>query len=335
MRNRHLSTRALIIILCMLAFISLFAATLLGSTTLSLKQVTSAWLYQGSAADQLIVWQIRLPRALAAFSVGAALGLSGAALQGLLRNPLAEPGVLGVSASASLAATTVLYYGWVTIGFFTLPLAAISGALLATTALVWVSWRTPSIAQLLLVGIGLSSFAAALMALLMNIAPNPFSLAELVNWMLGSVANKSLRDLVLTLPFMCLGAAIVYTQHRGLNAMTLGEEAAIGVGVDIARLRIGIILGTGLLTGAAVALAGAIGFVGIVAPHIIRPWVASTPSAVLLPSSLLAGCLLVIADIIVRLLPTNNELQLGVVAALMGAPLFVWIVIATSQKMRA
>ncbi|MEO1475429.1 MAG: iron ABC transporter permease, partial [Pseudomonadota bacterium] len=275
--------------------------------------------------DSVIIWQIRLPRALAAFLVGACLGASGAALQGLLRNPLAEPGVLGVSASASLGATIAIYYGLVGLTVFALPLAAIAGALAATALIGFAARRTASVVTLILVGVGLSSFAAALMSLALNFAPNPFSLSDMVSWMLGSVTNRSLDDIALTLPFMGLGLALLWTHRRGLSALTLGEEAAAGVGVDLPRLRLIMVAGTGLATGASVALAGAIGFVGIVAPHLVRPWVNHDPARSLVPSALLAGLFLTLADIGVRLLPTTTELRLGVVAAIIGAPAFVWI----------
>ena len=305
--------------------IAILTACLLGSTPLAAERVLAAFFGGAEAGDRLVVWSIRLPRALAAFLVGAALGLSGAALQGLLRNPLAEPGVLGVSATASLAATFSLYYGLVSVSAWILPLAAIAGALAATTLLALAAIRTRSVVTLILIGVGLSSFAGALMSLLMNLAPNPFSLSDMINWMLGSVANRSFDEITLALPFMVAGAAILLATGRGLSALTLGEEAASGVGLNLRNQRIFTVLGAGLATGASVALAGAIGFVGIVAPHLIRPFVSHDPARSLIPSALLAGLILVIADIGVRIIPTDNELKLGVVAALIGAPIFVWI----------
>jgi iron complex transport system permease protein len=286
----------------------------------------------GDSADAVVIWEIRLPRALAAYCVGAALGLSGAALQGLLRNPLAEPGVLGVSATASLAATFALYWGAAGGLPFVTPAAAILGALAATGLLAAASARTQSVTTLILIGVGVSSFAAALMALLMNLAPNPFSLSDMINWMLGSVANRSLEDLALSFPFIAVGAGLLLASRRGISALTLGEEAARGVGLDLGRQRLAVIVGAGLATGAAVSIAGTIGFVGIVAPHLVRPLVGHDPGRSLLPSALLAGLILVAADILVRLMPTDSELKLGVVAALIGAPVFVWI--AAGRKSR-
>ncbi|MEL6826389.1 MAG: iron ABC transporter permease [Pseudomonadota bacterium] len=320
-------TRALTPGLMLFNLVAIVAACLLGSTPLPIDRVLSAFFGAGDPGDQLVVWSIRLPRALAAFLVGAALGLSGAALQGLLRNPLAEPGVLGVSASASLAATFALYYGLVAINPWILPLAAIAGALLATALLALAAIQTRSVVTLILIGVGLSSFAGAAMSLLMNLAPNPFSLADMINWMLGSVANRSFDEILLAAPFLVAGSAILLFTRRGLSALTLGEEAADGVGLNLRHQRIFTVLGAGLATGASVALAGAIGFVGIVAPHLVRPFVGHDPARSLIPSALLAGLILVIADIGVRVIPTTNELKLGVVAALIGAPVFIWIAI--------
>ena len=301
------------------------AACLLGSTPLGVGRVLAALVGAASPGDVIVVWEIRLPRALAAFVTGAALGISGAALQGLLRNPLAEPGVPGVSAAASLAATFVIYYGLVEVGAFALPVAAIAGALAATALLTVAAVRVGSVVTLILVGIGLSSFAGAMMALLMNLAPNPFSLADMLNWTLGSVANRSLDDLVLAAPFLAAGFGLLLASRRGLSALTLGEEAAAGVGVDLGSTRRLVVVGAGLVTGAAVATAGAIGFVGIVAPHLVRPLVDHDPARTLAPAALLAGVILVLADVGVRLAPTASELRLGVVAALIGAPVFIWI----------
>lgn len=317
--------RTLIPLLIIASLISLFAACLLGTAPMSLSQVMGAIFGQGPVGDQLVIWQIRLPRALAAFLVGTALGASGAALQGLLRNPLAEPGILGVSASASLTATFAIYYGLTAISAWAMPIAAIIGALAATFIIALAAIKTRSVVTLILVGVGLSSFAGAAMSLLLNFAPNPFFLADMINWTLGSVANRSFADIAFALPFLTLGLAVLFISRRGLSALTLGEEAASGLGVNLRRQRLLIVLGAGLATGASVALAGAIGFVGIVAPHVIRPFVRHDPARAILPSALLAGVFLVIADIGVRILPTQTELKLGVVAALIGAPAFIWI----------
>ncbi|UAB77831.1 iron ABC transporter permease [Erythrobacter sp. SCSIO 43205] len=305
--------------------VAIIVSLLLGSVPLPLGRVISALAFGGTVGDQLVVWDIRLPRSLAAAIVGAALGMSGAALQGLLRNPLAEPGILGVSATAALCASVTLYFELAASGPFVLPIAAVMGALLATIIVAAAALRSQSVVSLILIGVGLSSFAGALMALLMNLSPNPFSLADLVNWTLGTVANRSFQDLAFAAPLAFTGMAILWATRRGLSALTLGEEAAAGIGVDLKKQRIAVILGAGVATGASVALAGAIGFVGIIAPHLVRPFVRYDASRLLLPSALLGAVLLVLADIGVRVIPTDTELKLGVVAALIGAPVFIWI----------
>ena len=327
MRRHRLS-----ILLGLASLLAVLAACLIGTTPMPLSRLLVALVGGGEAGDAVIVQTIRLPRALAAFAVGVALGVSGAALQGLLRNPLAEPGVLGVSACASLAATVTLYYGIATSVAWALPVAAVAGALAATAIIAAVARTAASVTTLILLGVGLSSFAGALMALLMNLAPNPFSLADMANWMLGSVANRSFADLGFAAPFLIAGLGMLVATRRGLSALTLGEEAAAGIGLDVARTRTWVVLGAGLATGAAVAIAGAIGFVGIVAPHLVRPLVGHDPARTLVPSGLAAGLFLVLADIAVRNLPGETELKLGVVAALIGAPLFV--VIAARRGVR-
>jgi iron complex transport system permease protein len=312
--------------LSVLAGAAIAASLLLGATVLQLGDVAGALIGQGDVVFQTIVWEIRLPRALAACVVGACLGVSGAALQGLLRNPLADPGVLGVSASAALAASMTLYFGLAQALAWALPVAAVCGALAATACLAVAAAWAPSVATLILIGVGLSSVAGAAMALLMNLAPNPFSLSDMVNWMLGTVANRSLWDLAIAAPFAAAGLAILFGMGRSLTALTLGEEAAHGAGVNIARLRVLVVAGAGLATGAAVSLAGAVGFVGLVAAHLVRPLVGHDPQRTLLPAALLGGVILVIADIAVRVLPTQSELKLGVIAALIGGPVFMWIV---------
>lgn len=311
------------LLLC--AFVVIAAACMLGSTPLSPGRVIAALFGGGDVADRLVVWEIRLPRAVAAFVVGGALAASGAALQGLLRNPLAEPGVLGVSASASLGAVIAIYYGLAAVSPWATPLGAIAGALAATALIAALAAYVRSVVTLILVGVALSSFSGAVMSLLMNLAPNPIALSDMINWMLGSVANRSFNDLALAAPFLVPGLIILFATRRGLSALTLGEEAASGVGLDLRRLRLAVVAGAGLAAGAAVSVAGAIGFVGIVAPHLIRPLTAYDPARSLLPSALLGGVILVLADILVRLMPTAAELKLGVVAALVGAPAFAWI----------
>jgi iron complex transport system permease protein len=309
-----------------LACLFLFAlSALAGSADLGFEATLSALMGQGTEAARIIVWEIRMPRAVAAFGVGAALGLSGAGLQGLLQNPLAGPGVLGVSAFASLGAVIAIYFGLAAAGSFAVPLAAILFSAIAVALLLFASGRGASTVTLLLVGIGLSSLAGALTSLALNLAPNPYSQSDLINWMLGSVANRSWIDVGIALPAWALGAAAVIMAGPSLRALSLGEETAASLGANPARARLLIIVGTSLLAGASVAVAGTIGFVGMVAPHIVRPLVKHDPQRVLLPSALAAGAMLLGADVLIRVLPFAQELKLGVAAALFGAPIFIWI----------
>ncbi len=319
-----------LILLCVFAVIG---ACLYGSTTLEASRVLRALVGGGDPADVIVVWQIRLPRAFAALIVGFTLGICGAALQGLLRNPLAEPGVLGVSASAALGATTAIYYNLVLVSPWILPLASIVGALGSTALLALAATRNAPVITLLLIGVGLSAFAGALMSLLLNLAPTPFSLADMINWSLGSVANRSFSDLILASPFLAVGIALLMLGRSGLVLLSLGEESALAAGLNVRGLRILIVAGTGLAVGAAVSLAGAIGFVGLIAPHLVRPLVGYDPGRTLLSSGLLAGLLLVLADMGIRALHTTVELNLGVVAALGGAPVFVWIILRRGRSL--
>lgn len=273
------------------------------------------------ARTHAIVWEIRLPRALTAWLVGAALGLSGAALQGLLRNPLADPGVLGLSGFAALGAVIAFAFGFATLA----PAAALVFALIAAVLVTALGWRARGPASLALIGVGLSSLAGGLIALVLNLAPNPGALADLVNWTLGSVEGRSLSDVALVGAFLCGGALLIAFAARGLQALTLGEEAAAAVGADLPRTRALVVLGAAACAGGATAVAGIIGFVGIAAPHLVRALVGHDPARLLLPSALAGGALLTCADIAVRLLPTDAELKLGVAAALIGGPVFALI----------
>lgn len=285
----------------------------------------------GDPAIATIVRDIRLPRALAAWLAGACLGASGAGLQGLLRNPLADPGILGVSTSAALGAVLALYFNLATAAVWITPAAAILFALVATAVLYVLAAGRVSTARLILVGVGLSSFSAALIALAMNLAPNPFALADLVNWLFGSVANRNFSDLALAAPFSGLGLFLLLGAGPALRALTLGEETAASLGADITRLRGLVIAGAAILVGASVSLAGAVGFVGVITPHVVRPFVGHDPARVILPSAALGGAVLAIADLAIRLAPFDQELKLGVAAALIGAPGFVWVAARTRR----
>ena len=274
----------------------------------------------------LIMREIRLPRALLALMIGATLSTAGAALQGFLRNPLAEPGVIGVSASAALGAVVAIYSGLSATQPLALPALAIGGALLSVLILEALS-RGASTLTLILAGVALSSMAGAMTALALNLSPNPFAAQEIIFWMLGSITDRSMIHVALAAPFIIGGMAALFATARDLEALTLGETAAASMGVDLRRTRVLVVFGTALAVGAATAVSGVIGFVGLVVPHLLRPLVGHRPAA-LLPVSALGGALLLLAaDIAVRLVTPGTELKLGVLTALIGAPFFLWLVI--------
>jgi iron complex transport system permease protein len=279
--------------------------------------------------DRLILVQIRLPRTLLAALVGGGLGLSGAVLQGALRNPLADPGLLGITGTAGLGAALAFYWGLAQSFAPALPLGGLIGAAVGATCLLVFSGRAPSGPSLILAGVALSASAAALLALALSLAPNPFALAEITFWLLGGVADRSLLQVALAAPPILLGAAILLRLGPNLDALSLGEDTAASLGVPVGRsLRLAAV-GVALAAGGSASVAGGIGFVGLVVPHLLRPLLGDRPGA-LLGASLLAGAaLLLAADLLVRLapfvLPLSQPVPLGVLTALLGAPFVVAI----------
>lgn len=286
----------------------------------------------GSEATVTIVQELRLPRLVLALLIGAGLGLSGAVLQGLLRNPLAEPGILGISSSASLGAVIAIYYGLSAGFFFALPLAAMAGAAVATIVLYVLSARNASTLTIILSGVALNGLAIALTSLAMNLSPNPYAINEMVFWLLGSVKDRSMHDVALAAPFVSLGCLLLLFVGRALDALTLGEDAAQTMGFDLKRLRVAAIAGTSLAVGGAVAVSGGVAFVGLVVPHLIRPLVGHVASRLLLPSMLAGAALVVMADIVARLLRVGVEIHLGVLTSLVGAPFFFYLILSMQRR---
>jgi len=274
---------------------------------------------------RLIVTDLRLPRTVLALLVGASLGLSGAVLQGLTRNPLAEPGLLGVSTGAALGAVLAIYFGVTLIAGVGGPLLGLVGAL-AACALTFGLGQGGGTITLVLAGAAVSSLTAAGIALALNFAPNPYAAYEIMNWLLGSLADKSWSQVWLILPFVLVGCGLLATTGRALDALSLGETQAESLGVNLTCLRIAAIAGTALAVGAATSVTGAIGFIGLVAPHLARPFVGHQPSRILLPATLGGALLLLIADIAARLIHVGPELKLGVFTSLVGTPFFFWLV---------
>ncbi len=308
-------------------------ATLLGETALSARQYARAVAAPGSIPGE-ILWQIRLPRAAAAAFVGAALGLAGAVMQGLLRNPLADPAVLGVSAVSALAASTVIALGLgEAVG--SIEGSALAGALLAGGLVVFLVARFREPETLILFGVALSAMGGAATALVFNLSPSLITTNEVLSWLLGSVANRSWNDIAIALAPGAVGVVLCAYAARGLRMLTLGEEAAALSGLPMARLRAAAVAGAALLTGASVAMAGVIGFVGLAAPHLVRSRVDDDPAATLAPAALVGALLVVLADLAARLIPTDEELKLGVVTALFGAPLFALVAWRAARSWRS
>lgn len=307
---------------------ALFCTSLLvGPAALGLGESLAALVGgEGREAVVLIMREVRLPRALLGLMVGAALGLAGAALQGFLRNPLAEPGLIGTSASAALGAVIALQTGAAAAHALALPGAALLGAGVSVALVVAVAGPRGGALTLILAGIAVSALAAALTALVLNLSPNPFAASEIVFWMMGSLADRSMLHVWVAAPFLLAGALALAATGRGLDALTLGEDAAESLGVNLTRLRLTLVGGVAALVGGATAVAGAVGFVGLVVPHILRPLVGARPSA-LLPASALGGAAMVLAaDIAVRLVAPDRDLKLGVLTAIVGAPFFLHLI---------
>ena len=274
----------------------------------------------------MVMREIRLPRALLGIMVGASLGVAGAAMQGYLRNPLAEPGLVGVTASAALGAVIALQTGLAAAFALALPLSALGGAVVSVLILLFLAGPYGASLTLILAGIAVSALAGALTALVLNLSPNPFAASEIIFWMLGSLADRSFAHVWLALPFMALGWVMLATLGRGLDALTLGEDAAAALGIRLVRLRLVLVLGVAAAVGAATAVTGAIGFVGLVVPHILRPLVGAQPSKLLLASALGGAAMILAADIAVRLVVPERDLKLGVLTAIVGAPLFLHLI---------
>ncbi len=330
--NDRLTTPSVRYSALMLALSVLTMAAFLGSLSVgpagikNVEMLYALFSIEPSAAA-VIIQEIRLPRALLGLLIGGALGLCGAAMQGYVRNPLAEPGLIGVSASAALGSVLMIYFGLSAIYSWSLPLGGMMGASIGVAVMMIIAGRESSALTLILAGVAVSTMAGALTSLALNVAPNPFSSLEIVFWLLGSLANRSFEHFWLAAPFILAGMALVLTLGRALDSLSLGEDTAATLGIDLRAVRLKIILGVTASVGAATAVTGAIGFIGLVVPHLIRPFVGHRPSR-LLPASALGGAsLLLISDVAVRLIPSDVELKLGVFTALVGTPIFLWLIL--------
>lgn len=295
-----------------------------------------ARLHAADEIDRSLAWliltEIRLPRACLGLVVGATLGLTGAGLQGLLRNPLAEPGLIGASSGAALGAVLVFYFGLAAGSAMLVPLGGVAGALASLGLLYLLAGRNPSIVTIILAGVAISAFASAFTSLALSLAASPYAVYEIIFWLLGSFTDRSMDQLWFALPFVVVGLALVASTARALDALTLGEDTAETLGFNQRNVKLRAILGTGLAVGATVAVTGVIGFVGLVVPHIVRPFVGHQPGKLLLPSALAGAALLLAADLLVRFPVGGPEPKLGVITSLIGAPFFLWLILRTRRE---
>ncbi len=280
----------------------------------------------GTDVAQVIVREIRLPRTILGFAIGAILGLSGAALQGLLRNPLASPSLFGAPQSAAFGAVLVIALGLADVRSYALPVAAIAMAFVSVFVLLAIAGRNAGLLILILAGLAISSLAGAATALVMNLSTNPFVALEIAFWLLGSLEDRSFRHVMLALPFIAAGAVILFSQRNAFRALSLGEETAQSLGVDVGRLRLTVIAGVALGVGGAVAVTGTIGFIGLVAPHLMRPLIGHDPARLLVPSALTGAALLLAADIAVRIIPSTSDIKVGVLTSIIGVPFFLYLI---------
>ncbi|WP_420556881.1 FecCD family ABC transporter permease [Roseovarius sp.] len=317
----------------LLVVVALFTASLLiGPAGIGIRQSLSALFLGDGGPLTLVMREVRLPRAILAVLIGGSLGLAGAAMQGYLRNPLAEPGLIGVSGSAALGAVLAIHTGLAGAFALGLPLAALTGALLGVILVMSLAGPRGTSLTLILAGIAVSALAGALTSLVLNLSPNPFAANEIVFWMMGSLTDRSMTHVWLALPFMAVGFALLAGLGRGLDAMTLGEDAAAAMGIRLVRLRLLLVLGTACVVGAGTAVAGAIGFVGLVVPHLLRPLVGAHPSRLLWASALGGAAMVLAADIAVRVILPARDLKLGVLTALVGAPLFLHLILKLRKE---
>jgi iron complex transport system permease protein len=321
-RRRAGVMAALVVVVVLLALVSLG----IGPVRLSPLSVIDALFGGGSDVQQVIVREIRLPRTILGLAIGAILGLSGAALQGLLRNPLASPSLFGAPQSAAFGAVLVIAFGLADVQSWALPVAAIAMAFTSVFVLLAIAGRNAGLLILILAGLAISSLAGSATALVMNLSSNPYVVLEIAFWLLGSLEDRSFHHVMLALPFIAAGAVVLFSQRNAFRALSLGEETAQSLGVDVGRLRLLVITGVALGVGGAVAVSGTVGFIGLIAPHLMRPLIGHDPARLLVPSALTGSALLLAADIAVRLIPSTSDIKVGVLTSIIGVPFFLYLI---------
>lgn len=311
------------------------AVVILTLLSIAVGRVTLTWNVWSAqdAVSRAILVELRLPRAILGVLVGAALGLGGAAMQGYLRNALAEPATLGVSATSALGAILSIFFNIAGLHPWVLPICGVLGGMAGMTVLFILSGAGASVLTLVLSGMILSSLAVAGISLALSLSPSPWAAGEIVRWMLGSLTDRSFDEVTIAAPLIAIGAIAVFACRRSLDALTLGEAGARSLGIDLNRTQWQLALGIGLMVGASTAVTGMIGFVGLIVPHLMRPLVGSRPGALLIPSALAGAALVLAGDIIVRLLPGGSELELAVVMSLVGAPFFFMLLHSMRRKL--
>ncbi len=320
-------TQRLTISLAILTAVLFVVSLQLGPVSLSPAAVSRALAGFGDPVDVLIVQQLRLPRAILAILIGATLALGGAALQGLVRNPLAAPSVFGAPSAAAFGAVVAIGTGLSDSLSYSLPFAAMLTAMLSVGGLIALAGPAASMVTLLLAGLALSSLAGAAVSLALNLAPNPFAALEIAFWLLGSLEDRSFQHVAMAAPLMALSWVLLLGARSNLRILTLGEDVARTSGVDLGRLRLITVAGVAMGVGAAVAVSGVIGFVGLITPHLVRPFVGYDPARVHIPAMLAGSALLLAADCASRLIPSTGEIRIGVLTALIGVPFFIWLVL--------
>lgn len=279
----------------------------------------------------IILAELRLPRGVLALAVGAGLGAAGAAMQGYLRNPLADPGLFGIAPGAALGAVLSFWTGYAAQPY-ALPVFALVGAGGAMALLSLIAGRGNSTLLFTLAGMMIASLAGALMSLAISLAPTPFAMSEIVTWLMGALTDRSWNDVWLAAPLTVAGIALLVFAGRGLDALTLGEQAARSLGIEPRALQWLLIGGVGLTVGSGVAVAGIIGFVGLIVPHLVRPLTDRRPSSLIIPSALAGALLVLVADMLCRILPLASELRLGIALSLIGAPFFLALLLRIRRE---
>ena len=329
---RPLTYSSLIVGLALATLAVTFASLFIGYASINVFDALSDVVAGRETMSALVLVDLRLPRALLGAVIGFTLGLAGAAMQGLFRNPLADPGIVGVSGGAALGAVIVFYSGLASLFMLALPIGGIIGAILSALLLYGIAGRGAGTKTLILAGVTINSFTAALTTLALNLSTNPYAAYEVMFWLMGSLVDRSLPQLALVIGPMIAGWILLLSSASALDALSLGEETAASLGFNLPRIRVSLVAGTALAVGAAVAISGAIGFLGLVAPHIMRPFVGHRPGRLLLASGFAGAIGLVLADMAVRLLPFTPEIHLGVVMALIGAPFLFSLVGRTARE---